>query len=138
ERLRAADRRSPMVARMDATLLIEAWKLPEAEALCKDVLSAHPGDERLKAVLGRALLLQKKYEEALALAKDMQRMNPQSAAAYLLEGDVYFWDQRPALAEAPIIRCLELDPLEANARFSYGYAIWRRIDATQLDDMAAQ
>src|SRR5690606_19617932 len=87
ERLRAADRRSPMVARMDATLLIEAWKLPEAEALCKDVLSAHPGDERLKAVLGRALLLQKKYEEALALAKDMQRMNPQSAAAYLLEGD---------------------------------------------------
>ncbi|SEL62928.1 tetratricopeptide repeat protein [Parapedobacter koreensis] len=138
EPLKAAVQQSPLVARMAATLLIEAWRLPEAEALCKKVLSFHPGDERLKAVLGRSLLLQKKYEEALALAKEMQRLNPHSAAAYLLEGDVYFWDQRPALAEAPIIKCLELNPLEANARFSYGYAIWRRIDATQLDDMAGQ
>lgn len=136
--VKAAANRSPLVARMEATLLIEAWKLPEAEARCKDMLASNPEDERLRAVLGRALLLQKKYDEALALAKDMQRRNPQSAAAYLLEGDVYFWDQRPALAEAPIIRCLELNPLEANARFSYGYAIWRRIDATQLDDMAGQ
>jgi len=133
-----AERQSPMVARMEATLLIEAWKLPEAEERCKEALAVYPGDERLRAVLGRALLLQKKYEDALALAKDMQRVNPESASAYLLEGDVYFWDQRPALAEAPIIRCLELNPLEPNARFSYGYAIWRRIDATQLDAMAGQ
>src|SRR5699024_2748364 len=35
-------------------------------------------------------------------------------------------------------RALQLDPFNADARFSYGYAIWRRVDATRLDAMAAQ
>ena len=136
--LSAEDRNTPSAARMEATLLIEAWELQKAETLSKDVLVNYPDDERLKAVLGRALLLQKKYEEALELAQDMQRKNPESAAAYLLEADVHFWDQHPDLAEEPLVKSLKINPLDANARFSYGYAIWRRIDATQLDAMANQ
>lgn len=46
--------------------------------------------------------------------------------------------QNPDQAEAPLQKALSIDPFYADARFSYGYAIWRRVDATQLDDMAAQ
>jgi len=42
------------------------------------------------------------------------------------------------LAEAPLRKCLEIDPFNADARFNYGYMIWRRVDARQLDAMAAQ
>ncbi|NNU33438.1 hypothetical protein HK413_03365 [Mucilaginibacter sp. S1162] len=61
-----------------------------------------------------------------------------NAGAYQLEADVYFWDQHPEQAEAPLKRSLMINPYNADARFSYGYAIWRRVDATQLNAMAAQ
>lgn len=124
--------------RFSAILNIEAWKLKEAEDLTLAILSKHPDDEETALVLGRSLLLQKKYDRALALAQQLKKKNPKYARAYLLEADVYFWNQQPQKAEAPLVTSLELDPFNADARFSYGYAIWRRVDATQLDDMAAQ
>ena len=84
------------------------------------------------------MLLQKKYPDALTVAKQLQQRNPKLAGAYLLEANVSFWNQKPDEAEAPLVKSLQLDPFNADARFSYGYAIWRRIDATQLNDMAAQ
>ncbi len=136
--LKGEELQRPEAVVQRAQLLVEAWRLEEAEQLCKEMLRVYPGHEKISTVLGRSLLLQKKYEEALALAKAMQQANPSSYNAYLLEGDVYFWDQRPELAEPAILKCLTLNPLEANARFSYGYAIWRRFDATLLNDMAGQ
>lgn len=127
-----------LIVALKANLLIEAWLLPEAEEMTKNALVKHPAHEKLQQVLSRSLLLQKKYPEALALAKSIQAKNPNSAFAYLLEADVYFWDQEPQLAEAPLVKGLSLNPLDANARFSYGYAIWRRFDARLLNDMAAQ
>ncbi len=133
-----AGKTSRRAKRIQATLSIEAWNLPTAEAQCRALLATNPLDEATALVLGRALLLQKKYPDALALAKRLQRANPKLAGAYLLEANVYFWNQQPEQAEAPLLKCLTLDPFNADARFSYGYAIWRRVDATQLNDMAAQ
>ncbi|TAE25410.1 MAG: hypothetical protein EAZ91_19070 [Cytophagales bacterium] len=124
--------------RQQATLLIEAWRLPQAVALCNTLLARDPADDETALVLGRALLLQKRYPDALAIAKRLQKANPNLAPAYLLEANVYFWDQQPEQAVAPLVRSLMLDPFNADARFSYGYAIWRRIDATQLNAMADQ
>ncbi|WP_074590117.1 tetratricopeptide repeat protein [Pedobacter antarcticus] len=122
---------------LKAFLEIQAWRLPEAAQICEAALKKQPS-EKLSLMLGRTRLLQKNYKEALKIAKDVLQKNPKSAGAYLLEADVYFWDQQPDLAEAPLKRSLEIDPYNADARFSYGYAIWRRIDATQLNAMAAQ
>ncbi|WP_338871224.1 tetratricopeptide repeat protein [Spirosoma sp. SC4-14] len=134
----ATDKTSAWAKRLKAVLAIEAWDLATAEKQCKALLASNPNDEATSLVLGRALLLQKKYSEALAVSKKLQQKNPKQAGAYLLEANVFFWDQHPEQAEAPLEKSLSLDPFNADARFSYGYAIWRRIDATQLNDMAAQ
>ncbi len=118
-------------------LKVQAWLLPEAATICEQFLKTK-GSEKIELMLGRVMLLQKKYEESLKIAKKVIATNPKSSDAYLLEADVYFWDQHPELAEAPLIKSLEINPYNADARFSYGYAIWRRIDATQLNAMAAQ
>lgn len=122
---------------LKAGLKIQAWRLPEAAALCEKALKNKPS-EKFELMLGRARLLQKNYKAALAIAESVLKVNPESAGAYLLEADVYFWDQKPELAELALKKSLEIEPFNADARFSYGYAIWRRIDATQLNDMAAQ
>lgn len=122
---------------LKAFLEIQAWRLPAAAILCEHALKTQPS-EKLYLMLGRTRLLQKNYTEALAIAKKVIQQNPNSAGAYLLEADVYFWNQQPDLAESPLKKSLTLDPYNADARFSYGYAIWRRIDATQLNAMAAQ
>ncbi|WP_166670822.1 tetratricopeptide repeat protein [Olivibacter sp. XZL3] len=123
--------------KVKATLLIEAWRLQEAVDLCK-ALQEQYRDTEVALILGRALLLQRKYDEAHLIANKLQSSNPDLAAAYLLEADVYFWNQQPEKATPFIIKSLELDPFNADARFSYGYAIWRRVDATLLNQMAAQ
>jgi predicted Zn-dependent protease len=123
---------------LKATLQIQAWKLPQAIITCKNILKTNPTSEATELIMGRALLLQKKYPEALAIAQKIEKQNPVNAGAYQLEADVYFWDQHPEQAEAPLKRSLFINPYNADARFSYGYAIWRRVDATQLNAMAAQ
>lgn len=134
----AQDAANTRANRLQATLAIEAWTLQRAVDQCRNLLAKNPADEETWLVLGRALLLQKRYPDALAVAKKLQQANPNLAAAYLLEANVYFWNQQPAQAEAPLIKSLTLNPFDADARFSYGYAIWRRIDATQLNAMADQ
>jgi predicted Zn-dependent protease len=121
-----------------ARLQIQAWELPAAEETARGLLAGDPRDEAAHLLIGRIRLLQRDYDEATSVAARVQAMNPSSAGAYLLEADARFWDQDPAGAEAPLVRALELDPFDPDARFNYGYAIWRRVDATQLDAMAAQ
>ncbi|GHA77121.1 tetratricopeptide repeat protein [Pontibacter akesuensis] len=123
---------------LQSKLQVQAWELEKAKATAKHLLRKNPKDEAAALAVGRALMLQKKYDEALGWAKKVQVWNPENAQAYLLESDVHFWNQKPELAEQPLINSLTLDPFNADARFSYGYAIWRRVDATQLDAMAAQ
>lgn len=132
------ERKNEKALLLKGFLEIQAWRLLKAENTAKQVLQNNHESEEASLLLGRVKLLQKDYKSALQIAKEVQAQNPNSAKAYLLEADVYFWDQHPEKAEKPLIKSLELDPFDADARFSYGYAIWRRVDATQLNAMAAQ
>ena len=123
---------------LQGRLYTQAWELGKAMAAAQRLLQMNPKDEEAALAVGRTLMLQKKYGEALAWAQKVQAWNPKNAEAYLLESEVHFWNQKPELAEKPLITSLTLNPFNADARFNYGYAIWRRVDATQLNDMAAQ
>lgn len=129
--------KNPKVILYNAYLQMQAWRLPQAAQICEQALKTNPSNE-LKLMLGKIKLLQKDYVKTLELAKEVQKNDPKDAQAFQLEADVYFWDQKPQLAEAPLKKSLEINPFNADARFSYGYAIWRRVDATQLNAMAAQ
>ncbi|MEZ4848976.1 MAG: tetratricopeptide repeat protein [Bacteroidia bacterium] len=102
------------------------------------MLKDDPKDEAVVLLLGKVQVLKKNYEKALAMAQQVQIWNPKNAGGFYLEADVHFWNQEPQKAEKYLQEALRLDPLNADARFNYGYAIWRRVDATQLPDMAAQ
>ncbi|MBB6612225.1 tetratricopeptide repeat protein [Pontibacter sp. Tf4] len=123
---------------LKSKLQVQAWELEKAKATANQILAKAPNNEAATIQIGRILMLQKKYDQALQKAKQVQQLNPKNADAYLLESDVHFWNQKPELAEKPLITSLTLNPFNADARFNYGYAIWRRVDATQLNDMAAQ
>ena len=123
---------------LKAQLEIEAWRLDKAESLCTELLKRDSKDEEVVLLLGKVNILQKNYNHALALAQQVQIWNPENAGGFYLEADVHFWNQEPQKAEKFLQKSLSLDPFNADARFNYGYAIWRRVDATQLPDMAAQ
>ncbi|WP_242927017.1 tetratricopeptide repeat protein [Pontibacter vulgaris] len=130
--------KQPEALLLQSKLQVQAWELPKALATAEQVLQQNAKNEEAALAIGRILMLQKKYGEALNWAQKVQSWNKNNAAAYLLESDVHFWNQKPELAEKPLITSLTLDPFNADARFNYGYAIWRRVDATQLNAMAAQ
>ena len=121
-----------------AKLQIEAWSLRNAGQICRQILEGNENDQEAGLLLGRIKMLEKNFTGALKWARAVQEWNPDNAASYLLESDVHFWNQKPELAETPLRKCLEIDPFNADARFNYGYMIWRRVDATQLAAMAAQ
>ncbi|WP_299818923.1 tetratricopeptide repeat protein [uncultured Pontibacter sp.] len=130
--------KSPDALLLKSRLQVQAWQLPDAMATAQQVLQAEPKNEAAALAIGRVLMLQKKYKQALEWAQKVQSLNPKNAEAYLLESDVHFWNQKPELAEKPLLTSLTLNPFNPDARFNYGYAIWRRVDATQLNAMAAQ
>lgn len=122
---------------LKSVLEMHAWRLGNASIILEKALEKNYS-EKLYLMLGRIRLLEKRYPEALEIAQKTIQRNPQSAGAYLLEADAYFWNQQPDLALSPLKKSLAIDPFNADARFSYGYAIWRKIDARLLNDMAKQ
>lgn len=123
---------------MQARLHIQAWELPQALKVSNLLLSDNPVDPRALVLKGDILALQKNYDEAMTLARQVQETSPEFAPAFRLEADIHFWLLDIQQAEKKLRQCLRLNPFDADARFNYGYAIWRRVDAQQLDQMAAQ
>lgn len=119
-------------------LQIQEWNLEAAARTAERLLVRNERDEDAALLMGTVRLQQKRYDDALDLAQQVQQWNSNNANAFALEAEVRFWAQDPDGAEGPLTRALAIDPYNADARFAYGYAIWRRVDATQLDDMAAQ
>jgi Tfp pilus assembly protein PilF len=137
EQVISRDKQNEQAIYLKSVLEMHAWRLSNASSLLENVIK-NKSTEKLQLMLGRIRILEKKYPEALEIAKKTLKLNPNSAGAYLLEADAYFWDQQPDLALAPLRKSLEIDPFNADARFFYGYAIWRKIDARLLNDMANQ
>ncbi|POY37126.1 hypothetical protein C3K47_08700 [Solitalea longa] len=136
------DRRkeNPKALLLKAQLQTWAWKLDAAAQTCEQLmlLKDKPLYAETMIQLGQIRLLQKRYDDALKIAKDIESQYPQNAEGWLLESDILFWNQKPDLAEVPLKKSLELDPFNADARYNYGYAIWRRGDARQLTKMEEQ
>ncbi|WP_217988280.1 tetratricopeptide repeat protein [Aliifodinibius salipaludis] len=130
------DNREAML--LQARLDIQAWRLDQAEQKAEDLLDSDTEDPKAELILGRIALLNRNYDQVLERAQKIQRWDSNFAGGYWLESEAHFWSQNPEQAEAPLQKALSIAPFDADARFSYGYAIWRRVDATQLDDMAAQ
>lgn len=136
-RLIEADSENRKAHLLNAKLKIQAWLLDEANEIAAKLLSAYSRDAGAALIHGQVALLNRDYDEALNWAKKVQNWNPDDAGGYLHEAEARFWDQNPAAAEPSLRKALSINPFNADARFSYGYAIWRRVDATLLDDMAA-
>ncbi|MCH2449790.1 MAG: hypothetical protein MK198_06540 [Gracilimonas sp.] len=123
---------------LKAELDIQAWKLDEADNIGAALLEENTNDAEAGLIRGKVALLKRDFEEALRWAENVQDWDPQFDGGYLLEAEGLFWDQDPAAAEPALKKALSLNPYNPDARFSYGYAVWRRVDATQLDNMAGQ
>ncbi|MEL6133138.1 MAG: hypothetical protein AAFR59_07195, partial [Bacteroidota bacterium] len=121
-----------------AKLWIDAWELDSARVLYLTMLEENPRNESAVIGLGTLALLEKSYSKALALAEQVMQWNDEHAEAYYLAAEVHFWRREEQKAEMALQACLERDPYHVDARFAYGYAIWRRRDITQLPQMAAQ
>lgn len=122
---------------LKANLKIQAWLLHEADGIAVELLSANNHDAGAALIHGHVALLNRDYDEAFDWAQKAQNWNPNDAGGYLLEAEARFWDQNPAAAEPSLRKALSINPFNADARYSYGYAIWRRVDATLLNDMAS-
>ncbi|MEL6674142.1 MAG: tetratricopeptide repeat protein [Bacteroidota bacterium] len=122
---------------MRIRLHIAAWELGLAEDACGALLKENARDEEAVLLLGRIHLLRKNYPKAKALAEQVIQWNPGEAEAWLLAAEVAFWQREQTRAETLLRACLERNPYHPDARFYYGYALWRRVDATLLPQMAA-
>lgn len=120
-----------------AKLYIQSWDLQKADEIAKKLLEANDLGQA-GYIRGRVAMFKRDYDTALEWADKVQSWSPDTAAGYLLEAETLFWSKGAAATEPALVKALEADPFNADARFNYGYAIWRRVDATQLDDMAAQ
>ena len=119
-------------------LRLQAWDLEAAEAFALQLLATHPNHPEVLYRLGQLEIFRKNYRKALALGEQMQAVAPDNADGYYLAGEAHIWLRDSEAAEVALRACLQRDPYHPDARFSYGYALWRRVDATLLDDMAAQ
>lgn len=138
EMLEAVLKRSPEHCRakmLRARLYIEAWELQKAVPILESCTREEPESVYW---LGKILLYQKRYIDALGVALEMKKVYPEYSKMHLLEGEAHFWLRNMPEAEEALRGALYYNPYDADARFYYGYAIWRRVDATQLPAMAAQ
>jgi len=133
---------NPTAMLLSIPLDLQAWRLDQAERTCLTLLQRHaypsPWNAHAMYWLGEVALLKKNYLQALARAEQAVQWDSTHPDAWYLMGEAYFWLRKPEAAEEALYQCLRHDPYHADARFAYGYAIWRRVDATQLPDMAAQ
>ena len=123
---------------LDIRLKIEAWQLSEAERACSQLLRKNQRDAEAILLLGKVNIFKKNYTKTLALAQQLQEWEPSNAKAWLMAAEAYFWQRDLTKAEEMLRICLQKDPFLADARYYYGYAIWRRRDASQLQAMADQ
>ncbi len=119
-------------------LEIQSWNLYSAKKRLKLLLEGEASRSEALFWKGKIALLEKDYSTASEIASEIQQEKPESFYGYLLEAEVCLWKRQIDLARVLLKQSLERNPYSADARFWYGYAIWRTRDASQLEDMASQ
>lgn len=117
-------------------LAMQRWDLDSAKRLLREGNNMDP--IWLSYQRGKIGLWEKNYQGVNAFADSLIETNSDESLAWLLKAEAAFWLLDLETAEQALIECLTLDPFNADARFWYGYAIWRKRDAQLLDEMAAQ
>lgn len=138
EAVLADERDNRQAQLLRAKLYIQSWELDKAEQIAQSILENDSEAVEAGRICGRIAMFKRNYDEALQWAGKIQGWNSDKAAGYLLEAETLFWSENAAAAEPALRQALDRAPFNVDARFSYGYAIWRRVDATLLDEMAAQ
>ncbi len=128
---------------LEIDLDLQAWDLGQAGDKLNDIKHSSfweglPPEGQAEVLYreGQLAIYQKNYRAALRSGQLVQRLAPGWANGYYLQGESLLWLREISAAEAAFRKCLSIDPYHADARFSYGYAIWRRVDATLLPVMA--
>lgn len=124
--------------RYQLRLALQRWDLDSAKTLLNQGKEVGTDSDWLAYQQGKIGLWEKRYEEVVAEADSAIAQDSTSSLAWLLKAEAAFWLLDLETAEKALSECLTLDPFNADARFWYGYAIWRKRDAQLLDDMAAQ
>lgn len=119
-------------------LAMQRWDLDSAKILLNQGEEAGIDINWVAYQQGKIGLWEKRYQEVLAKVDSSITKDSTSSLAWLLKAEAAFWLLDLETAEEALIECLTLDPFNADARFWYGYAIWRKRDAQLLDEMAAQ
>ena len=119
-------------------LLIQKWKLPDAEIMAADLVKRNDKNIQAAEALGTIYLLEKNYVKATALANLLQTTFPLQAQGFLLEVKVLFSTKLGEGAEPILKRAILLDPLDVDCRYFYGYLLWRKGQKALLGDMQAQ
>ncbi|MEM9985126.1 MAG: tetratricopeptide repeat protein, partial [Bacteroidota bacterium] len=130
-------------SRLAIDLDLQAWDLGAAQAKI-DSLKQGPAWTEMTPMdqaevlfrEGRLAIYQKDYQAAFNMGQKILTLTPDWAQGYYLQGESLLWLRELSAAEAALRKCLAMDPYHADARFSYGYALWRRVDATLLPVMA--
>lgn len=84
--------------------------LASARQSLRRVLELSPGLRQAQLVLAQIALRENQPQEALNIARAIQRAEPKQAAGYLLEADVEAWRQRPDASSAALRKGLEAAP----------------------------
>lgn len=123
--------------RYSILLAMQRWDLEKASTLLSTAKGTSLDPAWLAYQEGKLLLWDKSYEAVLALAEDLANQYPDHHLPYLLKAEAAFWLLDLETAESALQECLTIHPFDPDARFWYGYVIWRKRDAALLDLMAA-
>lgn len=118
-------------------LAMQRWDLKEAADLLNkaDGTSLHPA--WIAYQQGKLMLWDKAYASVFTFAENLVDQFPDHHLPYLLKAEAAFWLLDLETAESALQECLSIQPFDPDARFWYGYVIWRKQDASLLDLMAS-
>ena len=119
-------------------LLVQKWKLPDAEIMAADLIKRNDKNIQAAEALGTIYLLEKNYVKATALASLLQTTFPMQAEGFLLEVKVLFSTKLGEGAEPILKKAIMLAPLNVDCRYFYGYLLWRKGQKALLGDMQDQ
>jgi putative PEP-CTERM system TPR-repeat lipoprotein len=93
-----------------ATVQIVAKDFPAARQSLQEALRAEPGSLDAQMMLGNVEIQSGRHDEALRIARQVQKKQPEAAAGFILEGDAALGRKDPAPALAAFERAHKLAP----------------------------